>query len=176
MKLPIHYFGDPVLRARGEPIESITPEIIQLAHDMIETMIANNGVGLAGPQVGKKLRIYIFRDEWVDKDGKYQLGEPVVVINPVLSNPSKETETQLEGCLSLPGLHVEVERPLSLHIRYQNLKGEFVETTLKGFLARVNAHENDHLNGTLHIDRASPKEKKQMEPVLREIKKKYAPK
>ncbi len=173
MKLPIRYFGDPILRAKAKEIPEITPEIVKLAADMAETMVANNGVGLAGPQVGKLLRIYVFCDEWLDSQGEYRVGHPQVVINPVFTSPSEETEETLEGCVSLPGLHIKVRRPKQIHIRYQNLQGEFVEQVLNGFLARVNMHENDHLNGVLHIDRASPKERKLIEPALRKIKRKF---
>lgn len=173
MKLPIRYYGDPVLRAKAVAIDEITPEIRQLAKDMIETMIVSNGVGLAAPQIGKLLRMYIFRDEWLNPDGHYELGSPQVVINPVLSSPSKEMETMLEGCLSLPNLHIKVTRPKKIHIRYQNLEGEFIENALEGFLARVNMHENDHLNGVLHIDRALPKDRKAIEAQLQQIKQKH---
>ena len=98
-KLKIHYYDDPVLRAKAKTIEEITPEIIQLAQDMVEAMIEYNGVGLAAPQIGELLRIYVFRDEWLNENGQYELGQPQVAINPVLSAPSKETETMLEGCL-----------------------------------------------------------------------------
>lgn len=173
MKLSLRYYGDPVLRTKAQPIEEITSEIIELARDMIETMIESNGVGLAAPQIGKLLRIYVFRDETLHPEGHYVLGPPHVVINPVISQPSKETEESLEGCLSLPGLHVNVKRPKKIHIRYQNLEGEWVDQDLEGFIARVNMHENDHLNGVLHIDRASPHERKAAEPALQKIKKKY---
>lgn len=173
MILPLRYYGDPVLRAKAKAIEEITPEILQLAHDMVETMINHNGVGLAAPQVGKLLRIYIFRDEWLNPEGQYEMGPPQVAINPVLSSPSKETDTMLEGCLSVPNVHVKVDRPQKIYIRYQDLKGEFIEKDLEGFLARVNMHENDHLNGVLHIDRALPKERKAVEAALQKIKQKY---
>lgn len=174
MKLPIRYYGHPDLRAKARPIEKITPEIIQLAEDMVETMIAYNGIGLAGPQVGKLLRIFIRRDEILMADGRYSLGSPEVIINPTISSPSKETEVMLEGCLSLPNLHVEVERPKKIHIRYQNLKGGWIEEDRDDFLARVSMHENDHLNGVLHIDRASSSERKRIDPQLRALKKKLA--
>jgi peptide deformylase len=173
VKLKIHYYGDPILRTKALPIPEITPEILQLAQEMIEAMIEHNGVGLAAPQIGKLLRIYVFREEKLRADGHYELGEPEVVINPVLSKPSKESESMLEGCLSVPGLRVNVVRPKKVHIRYQNLKGEFVEKELTDFCARVNMHENDHLNGVLHIDRADPKERKELESVLQKLKKKY---
>jgi len=175
MKLKIRYYGDPVLRTKAEPIAEITPEIVQLAHEMVAAMVEYNGVGLAAPQVGRLVRLFVFRDEWLNESGQYELGHPQVVINPVLSAPSKEIETMLEGCLSLPNLHVPVPRPKKIHIRYQNLEGEWIEKDLEHFLARVNMHENDHLNGVLHIDRASPKDRKAIEPALLKIKQKYNP-
>lgn len=173
MKLKIHYYGDPILRAKARPIKEITEEVVELAHAMAETMVAHNGVGLAGPQVGKLLRIYVFRDEKLTIDGQYELGPFQIAINPVLFAPSKETEEMLEGCLSLPGLHIKVKRPKNIHIRYQNLQGEVIEEEAQGFLARVHMHENDHLNGVLHIDRVSPKERKSIESALHKIKQKY---
>ena len=74
---------------------------------------------------------------------------------------------------SLPNLHVKVARPKKIHIRYQNLEGELIEKDLEGFIARVNMHENDHLNGVLHIDRATPKDRKAIEPELQKLKQKY---
>jgi len=170
MKLPVHYYGDPILRARAKPVAAITPEIVQLVHDMIETMMANNGVGIAAPQVGKSLRIYIFCNEWQNEKGEFQLGPPQVVINPTLTLPSKETDELVEGCLSLPGIRVKVKRPIKVHISYTNLQGERINADLEGFTARVNMHENDHLNGVLHIDRSDPKDRRQIEMALRNMK------
>ncbi len=171
MALPIVVYGDPVLRRKAALIEEITPEIEQLASDMIDTMMkANNGVGLAAPQVGRSLRLFVLRDEILDDSGDYVFSSPEVVINPVFSNPSKKMETALEGCLSLPKIEVEVARPSNIHVRYQTLKGEFVEEDLKDFRARVFMHENDHLNGTLIIDRISSNERNRLDPFLRKIK------
>lgn len=173
MKLPVYKYAAEVLRKRALPVDEITPEIIQLAKDMIETMIASDGVGIAAPQIGKSLRIFVRRDEVLESNGTYTLGPPEVIINPHLSKPSAEKEAMLEGCLSLPGLHVEVARPKSIHLRYQNLKGEWVEEDLHGFIARVTMHENDHLNGVLTIDRMDKKERKKLEHQLAAIDKKF---
>ena len=173
MNLPLRYYGHPDLRAKASPIQEITPEIVKLAQNMIETMIQSNGVGLAGPQVGRRLRIFIRRFEGLNESGEYYLGEPEVIINPILSSPSKETVEMMEGCLSIPGIHVQVVRPKSIHLRYQNLKGEWIDEELNEFMARVTMHENDHLNGVLHIDRADPKEKARFDSQLRAIKQKY---
>ncbi len=174
MILPLCYFDDPILRKKALPIQEITPEIVKLAEDMIETMInQHNGVGLAGPQVGKLLRIFIIRDEYILPDGKWNFGPPEVMINPQLSEPFAELAVMSEGCLSIPGIHADVTRPVGIKIRYQRLDGQLVEETVSEFRARVIMHENDHLNGVLFIDRLTPKERSGIEPQLRAVKKKY---
>ena len=172
-KLLVRRYEDPVLRKQALPIEAITPEIEKLGRDMVETMILHKGVGLAGPQVGVMLRIFVIQDERVNEVGEWIVSEPEIIINPVLSKPSQEKEVMQEGCLSLPGLHVDVVRPRTIHIRYQNVKGEWIEELLTDFRARVMMHENDHLNGVLTIDRMDKKERKKVEPQLQAIDKKY---
>ncbi len=173
MILKVCYYGHPALRKKAEAIEEITPEVVQLANDMIATMLHYNGIGLAAPQVGKTVRIFVIREEMLGSDGNYVLGAPEVIINPLITDPSEEKESMLEGCLSLPRLHVEVVRPQKIKIRYQNLKGEFIEEILDTFRGRMMMHENDHLNGVLTIDRMDPKDRKKVEPFLRAIKEKY---
>jgi peptide deformylase len=173
-KLKLRYYGHPDLRVKAKPVTELTPEVIKTCQDMLETMLSiENCIGFAGPQLGISLRIFVIREEIFLPDNKYAFGPPEVIINPVLSAPSKETEVMAEGCMSLPNLHVEVERPLRIHVRYQNLKGEFIEEDLVDFRARMFMHENDHLNGVLHIDRMDPKERKKLEPLLRAMKQKY---
>lgn len=173
-ELPTRYYGHPDLRMKAKPVETITPEIIKICEGMLAKMLSlDNCIGFAGPQLGIPLRIFVIREEKFLPNDKFYFGPPEVIINPVLTNPSKETETMIEGCMSLPGLHVEVTRPQSIHVRYQNMKGEFVEEELKDFRARMFMHENDHLNGVLFIDRMDPKERKKIEPALKDLKKKY---
>jgi len=172
-KLALRRYDDPILRKKAVSVEAITPAIERLAADMVETMVGSNGVGLAGPQIGQLLRIFIIRDEMLAEDGNYVMGPPEVIINPTLSSPSEEKVSMVEGCLSLPGLYVDVIRPKVIHVRYMNLKGEWVEEMLDGFRARVTMHENDHLNGVLTIDRIDKRERKKAEPHLLAIKKKY---
>ena len=175
-KLQVRYYGDPGLRLKAKAVQEITPEIVQICNDMIETMLSmDNAIGFAGTQLGIDLRIFVIREEKFLPDDKYYFGPPEVIINPVLSAPSKEMVSMVEGCMSLPGLHVEVVRPKSIHVRYQNLKGETVEETVEDFRARMFMHENDHLNGVLHIDRMDPEERKKIEPALRALKEKYHP-
>jgi peptide deformylase len=160
MPLTILQYGDKILRKRALPIDDITPEIVAFAQQMIETMIDANGVGLAAPQVGRLIRMFIRRDERREADGEYSLGPPEVILNPHLSKPSQEKVVMKEGCLSLPGVELDVARPRSIHLRYQTLQGEWKEELATDFLARVTMHENDHLNGVLIIDRACTNSKK----------------
>lgn len=175
-ELPIRYYGHPDLRTKAKKVEAITPEIRQICDRMVAKMLSlDNCIGFAGPQLGISLRIFVIREEKFLPNDKYYYGPTEVIINPVLSKPSKELETMLEGCMSLPNLHVPVTRPISIHVRYQNLKGEFVEEELTEFRARMFMHENDHLNGVLHIDRMDSRDRKKIEPVLKAMKAKYNP-
>jgi peptide deformylase len=173
MILPLLYYDHPSLRKKSQPIEEITDEIKQFAADMVESMIHYNGVGLAAPQANRHIRLIVIRDEFIGEDEEYRLGPPEVLINPVLSDPSKETEKMPEGCLSIPGVHAEVVRPSRIRVRYQTIDGRIVEEEAFGFRARVIMHENDHLNGVLYIDRLSAEDKAKIEPLLRDIKEKY---
>ena len=174
MKLEVVKYDAEILRKRALPVDEISPEIIQLAEDMIETMIDSNGVGLAAPQIGRSLRMFILRDEKEQEDGEMVLCDPEVIINPHLSKPSEEKTSMSERCLSLPGLSVEVMRPTFIHVRYQNLKGEWIESRFDSFRARVAMHENDHLNGVLIVDRLDRNSRKKVESQLQAIKKRYA--
>lgn len=175
-ELSIRYYGHPDLRVKAKAVEKITPAIVKICEAMLAKMLSlENAIGFAGPQLGILLRIFVIREEKFLPDNKYYFGEPEVIINPVLSKPSKETVSMTEGCMSLPGLHIEVTRPKSIHVRYQNIKGEFIEEDLDEFRARMFMHENDHLNGVLTIDRMDPKERKNIEPILRAMKQKYNP-
>lgn len=172
----IRYYGHPDLRAKAKTVEEITPEIVKLCEGMLAKMLSlDNAIGFAGPQLGVPFRIFVIREQKFLPNNQYYYDPPEVIINPVLTNPSKECEEMLEGCMSLPGLHVPVVRPKSIHVRYQNLKGEFIEEELHDFRARMFMHENDHLNGVLHIDRIDPKDRKKIEPVLKAMKEKYNP-
>lgn len=171
--LEIVLYGNPVLRRRASEIEEITPEIRRLAEEMIETMISAKGVGvgLAAPQVGLSIRLFVLRDELPSTSSDdFEFGPPEVVINPQFSSPSKETESGPEGCLSIPGIQLDITRPSKIHVRYLNLEGKTIEENLEGFRARVFMHENDHLNGVLIIDRAPEKMRNKIDPVLRKIK------
>ncbi len=162
-------YNHRLLRMKAKPILEITDREKELARDLIETMIASHGVGLAATQIGEMVRMFVICDEVVRPDGEVELGPPEVLINPKLSHPSEELETRSEGCLSLPKLYLDIERPHRIQIVYHTLEGKIIEEHPQGFRARVMMHENDHLNGVLIIDRVSPQEKKRIAPLLREM-------
>lgn len=174
MERKIYTYGHPVLRVRCDPISEITPEIKQLALDMIETMDKNSGCGLAAPQVGFSIRLFVLRDYVVTEDGEWKLADPKVFINPKLSSPGEHTLMDTEGCLSLPGLRLEVPRPDRITIEATDLDGNVFVEEVEGFNARIRMHENDHINGVLFFDRVDAHTRKKIDPLLKEIKKKYA--
>jgi len=173
MILDLTYYNNTLLRKNCQPIKEITEEIKKLVADMIETMDSKNGAGIAAPQVGKDLRLFVIQKFKEDSDD-FQVEGPQVFINPKLSNPSDEIEIMSEGCLSIPGLHLEVERPYEITVEALDLDGKVFTETFKGYRARQVMHENDHINGKLFIDRIQPKMRKKIEPILREIEKKYS--
>ncbi|NGX56118.1 MAG: Peptide deformylase [Candidatus Anoxychlamydiales bacterium] len=173
MKLKLVYLGDSLLRKQCIEVDNITDEIKQLANDIIETMDVNNGVGLAAIQIGVLKRIFVIREVLENENGDSYLAEPEVFINPKITNPSQKTEIMPEGCLSVPGIHMEVERPCKIHVEYLDINGKRISKDIEGFKAREIMHENDHLNGTLFIDRLKEDQKKEIDHLLKEIIKKY---
>lgn len=176
MKLDLRYYGDPILRQKAEPVNEITDEIRQFAHDMVETMLAYNGIGLAATQVGRLLRIFVSNVEYEDEEGEVHLCEPIVYINPVLSNPSETLVERSEGCLSIPKLYAPVARPLTVEVEAMDVEGKLFKKECYGYLARNVMHENDHLNGVLYIDRIKGKRRTSLEADLRRIKHQYSKK
>lgn len=173
-KWSFRYFGDPSLRKKCEPIEEITDEIRELAQFMIDYADNNNGIGLAAPQVGVPLRLFVIRDYLMDEEGKWRTSEPKVFINPKILSKSEEEEEDTEGCMSLPNLQVgPIDRPVKIKIEATDLEGNRFVEEREGLNARVTLHENDHLNGVLHIDRLPPAIRKKIAPQLQAIKKKY---
>ena len=144
MILEITKLGEDILRKKAEPVSEINDEIRKLADDMLETMIEANGVGLAGPQVGKALRIFV---AMADDDVKR------VFINPQIIKTSEEVGEYEEGCLSIPQVYETITRPVRVTIQAQNEKGKLFTLDADGLLARIIQHEYDHLDGILYIDR-----------------------
>ena len=148
---PVLRMGDPRLLQRAQEIDAFdTPDLHALIADMQDTMLELDGVGLAAPQIGVSLRMVIFG---FDHNSRYPEAESVpytILINPVLTPLSEETEEDWEGCLSVPGLRGMVPRWTHLHYAGFDPLGQPIERTVKGFHARVVQHECDHLDGVLY--------------------------
>jgi peptide deformylase len=144
--LPIRIYPDPVLRAKCRDVAEFDARLRKLAGDMVETMHAAPGVGLAAPQVGVDLRVAVV-DLSVGEDPK----EVYVVVNPEVFQ-KEGSEVAEEGCLSLPGINDKVERPMRVTVRAMDLEGKPVEIQAEEWLARAFCHEIDHLNGVLFTD------------------------
>ncbi|HXF48591.1 MAG TPA: peptide deformylase [Verrucomicrobiae bacterium] len=169
MVLEIRKYGDPVLRQRAEPVAVFDEKLARLAADMMATMEAANGVGLAGNQVGVLKRIFV-----ADTASFELTGKKLAVVNPEIVFRSSEEVIEEEGCLSIPGVYAEVRRPKKIKLAGQNLKGERMELDAEDMIARVFCHETDHLNGVLFIDHLSALERDLLKGKLSELKKKAA--
>jgi peptide deformylase len=150
MALDIRTFGDPVLKTRAAPVETFDDSLARLTEEMLATMRENDGVGLAANQVGRLKRVLVASVE----------DEDYVIVNPVLSDMSETTERGQEGCLSIPGINVEVDRPIAVTVTGQNTSGEPLRIEAQDMLARVLQHEVDHLDGVLILDRTDRQSRK----------------
>jgi len=146
--LKVRIYGDPVLRRMAEDVPVIDEGIRQLVDSMFDTMYAEDGVGLAAPQVGVSKRIFIIDVSEVEGEPE----EPMVFINPKIIWKSDATSIAEEGCLSIPGIREDVKRSEEVEVEALNEKGEWVHYKAKGLFARAILHENDHLNGVLFVD------------------------
>lgn len=161
--LPIIKYGNPILRMKADPIQTITGEHRELAVDMIQTMQANDGIGLAAPQVARSLALVV-----VDV-GLIEEGAPAqAYFNPEIVEVEGSSVFE-EGCLSVPEIREEVTRPERIRIKYQNINGELLDLWVDGLLARVLQHEVDHLNGVFFVDRISGLKKKLLSKDLKKI-------
>ncbi len=180
MILPILQYGDPILRAKGNWIENIDNRIRKLAANMIETMHAAHGVGLAAQQIGEALQLTVLdisaaedRPSTLKLDGKDadpNSAMPLVLINPEIELLG-EMEIGVEGCLSFPEITGDIERAHSVIVRAQTLEGGTIQIEAGEFLARAIQHEHDHLNGILFIDRMRSAAKAALSSRLRRLQK-----
>ena len=144
MILEVTRLGEDILRKKAEPVAEINDEIRALVEDMFETMIEKDGVGLAAPQIGKSLRLFVvIADDDVRR----------VFINPQIIKTSTEVGEYDEGCLSIPQVYETIVRPLQVTVQAYNEKGRPFTLEADGLLARIIQHEYDHLDGILYIDR-----------------------
>lgn len=179
MILPIRAYGDPVLKKMAQDIEPGHPGLEQLIADMFETMYAANGVGLAAPQIGQSIRLFIvdaspFAED--DEDGE-PAEEPElkdfkkIFINPYIVEEEGEEWPFEEGCLSIPNIREEVFRQPKIVLQYQDENFKEYEETFEGFAARVIQHEHDHLDGILFTDHLPPLRRRLLQGRLRDISK-----
>jgi peptide deformylase len=144
--------GNPTLRKRSRPVVRFDDALSRLAEEMIETMHAADGVGLAAPQIGVLARLIVL--EMPGDEDDQQPGERFIVCNPKIAKKGREIEVGQEGCLSVAGYVGQVERATRIVIDGQNLKGKKIRIKAEGFLARAFQHEIDHLDGVLYVDLA----------------------
>ena len=159
---------DPRLKKPCDPVAEVTPEISQLAADMLETMYDAPGIGLAAPQVGVMRRVIVMD---CIKDGP---PEPMVLLNPVVIWASEDLSTYDEGCLSIPDQYAEVKRPASVSVRWTGLDGAEQERLFEGLWATCVQHEIDHLNGKLFIDYLGPLKRQMITRKMEKLKREMA--
>jgi|TARA_R110000737_G_scaffold164321_1_gene191788 peptide deformylase len=180
MILPIVAYGDPVLKKEGEEISKDYPDLDKLIADMFETMYNAQGVGLAAPQIGKSIRLFIVdgspfadRDEDEEEDPMAEGMESFkkVFINPIIEEEKGDEWGFNEGCLSIPKIREEVFRNEEVVISYYNENWELQEETYTGYKARIIQHEYDHVDGVLFTDHLSPLKRKLLSKKLQNITK-----
>ncbi|OAM86994.1 peptide deformylase [Termitidicoccus mucosus] len=177
MLLPIVQYNDPVLRKKGVNITVFDDALAQLGRDMIETMNAANGIGLAAQQIGRAIQFCVVDVsradpdfDW-DLDGSHpplELFMPMMIANPVIKkHAAAGSETDSEGCLSFGKIRGEVERPSEITVMFQDAQGVPHTFICNGLLARCIQHETDHLNGVLFIDRMAKKERAKIDAAIK---------
>ena len=151
MAFEIRRFGDPVLKTRAREVAEFDDSLKLLTEEMLQTLRAGEGrMAIAANQVGVLKRVFVAEAD----------GEVYVLVNPVIEERSEETETALEGCLSMPGIGVEVERHSEVVVSGRDGEGRPVRFEVEGEIARMVQHETDHLDGVLMLDRAKPEERR----------------
>ena len=167
MERRIRHYPDTFLRQRSEEVSEVDGSIQDLIQDMFSAMEEERGIGLAAPQIGVAKRVVVVSIE--DKNFSR-----LALINPVIVHHSTETDVREEGCLSLPGVNADVERPVEAVVRGTTRNGRLVEISARGLRARILQHEIDHLDGVLFIDRLTTKERKSLEGELVDLERQYA--
>ncbi|HNU77776.1 MAG: peptide deformylase [Prolixibacteraceae bacterium] len=160
MIFPVTVYGDPVLRRVAEPIKPDYPGFDEFLESFWETMYHADGVGLAAPQVGRSIRLFVVDTSALAKEDPSLKSFRKVFINPEILEYAGDPWVMEEGCLSLPEIRENVSRPDSIRIRYQDENFEPHEDTFTGYPARVIQHEYDHLQGKLFVDYLSPLKRK----------------
>ena len=146
--LEIHTLGDRVLRQPAKRISKVDEEVRQLVRQMLQTMYSSDGIGLAAPQVAVNKQLIV-----IDTEPDHPNNEPLVLINPQIKSYSQELCSGEEGCLSIPGVYMDIVRPEAIEVSFKDERGRPQKLKASGLLARVIQHEMDHLNGVLFVDR-----------------------
>ncbi len=165
---PILIAGEAVLHAEAANVTEFNDELAELVRDMFETMEKAPGVGLAAPQIGVGLRVFVY--DYDDEDGNPRRGEilnPILEVGPIDGEPADE-DTEVEGCLSVPGERFPLKRAEFVKISGLNLAQEKIEFEATGWFARIMQHEFDHLDGCLYIDKLAPEWHEERELMLEE--------
>lgn len=180
MVLPIVHFNSPILRKKGAPVTTFDAALAELAADMVDTMHAAHGIGLAAQQIGQAIQLCVVdlrgtesEFDW-ELDGAHpplELFMPLTIANPELQIVPEPTTSYEEGCLSFPEIRGDVVRPDEVTVKFQDEKGVAHTLRCNGLLARCVLHEADHLNGILFIDRMSKEVLEVIEPELKALKK-----
>lgn len=169
MVYPIVAYGDPVLRRKAEEIDENYPDLDKFIQNMFDTMYASNGVGLAAPQVGRSVRVFVMdADTFADEEPKLE-GFKKVFINPIILEEKGTKWAFNEGCLSIPKIREDINRQPEIVIEYYDENWVLHEETFDGMAARIIQHEYDHLEGKLFIDHINPLRKKMLEGKLKDI-------
>jgi peptide deformylase len=174
MKLAVYAYGHPILRKETEEIEADYPGLEKLIDDMFETMYHTSGMGLAAPQIGKAIRLFMIDTEQLDKDDREETATEYlkeVFINPIILDESGKKWEYEEGCLSIPDVRGNVGRYPKIRIEYYDRNFELKEKIFDGITARVIQHEYDHLEGVLFTDLLKPLKKRFVKKRLEKIRK-----
>jgi len=171
MVYPIVIYGHPVLRKTAEDIDKYYHGLEQIIADLFETLYRSEGIGLAAPQIGKSIRIFVIDGEPLAKDEPTLAGFKKVFINAHIVEKSGDLQLMTEGCLSIPNLREEVNREARIRIKYYDDKWEFHDEVYEGYLARIIQHEYDHLDGILFTDKVSPLRRRLLKGKLSAISK-----
>ncbi|MEM1222957.1 MAG: peptide deformylase [Verrucomicrobiota bacterium] len=182
MRLRVTRYGEPILHEVGEPIINFDADLAQLAHDMVETMYDEEGIGLAAQQIGRALQFCVidirapegaevpFNYSYDGKTPPLELFMPMAMANPKVSIIDNREDVYEEGCLSFPDVRGKVVRPIGVRCEFQDVQGNHHIIEADGLLGRCILHEVDHLNGELFIGRMDKRDLKKMQPRIKKIK------
>ena len=171
MVYPIVVYGDPILRKRAKEIKKGLLDVPSFIQDMFDTMYAAHGIGLAAPQIGRSIRLFVVDGTTLEEEEEDMKGFKKVFINPALLDEEGDEWEFEEGCLSIPNIRENVSRPEQIRIQYFDENWKQIDEVYTGLKARIIQHEYDHLNGKMFIDYLSPLKKRMLKRKLTDISK-----